>query len=60
MACKKRRNVMFGDKMYDKLRRIGHDEDRSISELLREAVSDWLNKKGHPLSKGYDPVDDKM
>ncbi len=35
------------EEIYSKLRAIAKEEGRGISEILREALTDWLQKKKH-------------
>ena len=35
------------EEIYSKLRDIAKGEGRGISEILREALTDWLQKKKH-------------
>ena len=35
------------EETYSKLRDIAKDEGRGISEILREALTDWLQEKKH-------------
>ena len=35
------------EEIYSKLRDIAREEGRGISEILREALTDWLQKKKH-------------
>ena len=35
------------EEIYSKLRDIAEGEGRGISEILREALTDWLQKKKH-------------
>ena len=39
--------------IYSKLRDIAEKEDRGVSEILREALSDWLQNKEYFSTLGF-------
>jgi predicted DNA-binding protein len=37
--------VRVDDKVYDALKRVAKEEGRTVSELVREAVAEWLRDR---------------
>lgn len=54
MAYEKRRNIVVGNTMWNKLKELAKSEERSVSDLIREAVADLLRKRS-----SYDAVKDR-
>jgi len=49
-----RRNVVIGPKTWDSLKEIAEKEERSISDILREAAIELINRrKTEPAGKTY-------
>lgn len=59
MALANRRNIVVKDQLWKQLKEISKKEGRSLSELIREALIDFFNKKRRESSH-YDPVKDKF
>ena len=57
MARKVVRSVAVGDQIWERLRELANKEDRSMSDLIREAINDLLEKR---QGRNYDPVMDRM
>jgi Arc/MetJ-type ribon-helix-helix transcriptional regulator len=57
MANTKARSVVIKDQMWDTLRSLSAGENRSMSDLLREALNDLFAKR---QGRNYDPVADRM
>jgi Arc/MetJ-type ribon-helix-helix transcriptional regulator len=57
MANTKARSVVIKDQMWDTLRSLSARENRSMSDLLREALNDLFSKR---QSKDYDPITDRF
>jgi predicted CopG family antitoxin len=57
-----RRNIVMGPKTWEKLRALGKEEERSISDLIREAVLELLKRRASGISAGeqYDPITDNF
>lgn len=57
MANTKARSMIIKDQMWENLRSLSAKENRSMSDLLREALNDLFSKR---RSKDYDPVTDRF
>ena len=57
MALDNRRAVIVKDGLWHRLRIISTNEDRSMSDLIREAINDLFAKR---QGRNYDPVADRM
>ena len=51
----KRRSVVIGNKLWGKLKELAKEEERAVSDLLREAAIKLLESR-EKGEKGYDPV----
>lgn len=60
MANKNIRSVVVGPKTWTKLKDLGKKEERSMSELVREAILDLFDKRTRPKGVKYDPVADRF
>lgn len=60
MASANRRQVVLGDIFWSKLQEMKKQEQRSISELVREALIDLFEKRKKQQATAYDPVTDKF
>ena len=60
MANNNIRSVVVGPKTWSKLKTLGKKEERSMSELIREAILDLFDKRTRPKTVNYDPVADKF
>lgn len=62
MSSSHRRSIVMGPKTWEQLKLWAAKEERSISDLIREAVADLLRKKDVKLRAGlqYDPVTDTL
>jgi len=60
MANNNIRSVVVGPKTWSKLKALGKKEERSMSELIREAILDLFDKRTRPKTVNYDPVADKF
>jgi len=49
--------MIIKDQMWENLRSLSAKENRSMSDLLREALNDLFSKR---RSKDYDPVTDRF
>lgn len=58
MAKANRRQVVLGDLFWEKLQKMKREEQRSISELVREALIDLFEKRSRQNRTTYDPVAD--
>lgn len=56
---KLRKNIMIGRSMWETLKVLAHQEESSVSELIREAIRDLLAKRAQNPVK-YDPVTDRF
>ena len=57
MALDNRRAVIVKDGLWNRLRIISTNEERSMSDLIRESINDLLEKR---QGRNYDPVADRM
>lgn len=58
---KNRRNIVIGQKIWDKLRETAEQEERSMSEIIREALHDFFMKREKEKTvSGYDPIKDQF
>ena len=57
---KNRRQVVLGDRYWNSLREMSVIEQRSISEILREAITDLFEKRKQNVLTGYDPITDTL
>jgi len=57
---KNRRQVVLGDRYWNNLREMSVIEQRSISEILREAITDLFDKRRKNTLTGYDPITDTL
>lgn len=53
-----RRSIVVKERTWQRLKKLGEEEERSVSELIREAIRDLFAKKGKPKSSRYNPVTD--
>ncbi len=60
MATKNVRSIVVGSKLWGRLKSLGVDEERSMSDLVREALRDFLRKKEVETVGTYDPVSDSI
>ena len=60
MTYTKRRSIIIGDQMWDKIGKLARKEDRSRSELVREALIDLMARRERKPSGNYDPVNDQI
>jgi len=60
MGYGNRRNIVIKDTMWEKLRALGKTEGRSLSDLIREAIVDLLDKRVKPDKIEYDPESDRL
>ncbi len=44
--------ILFPEPTLKLVRKIAKSEDRTISELIRKAVDQWLERKAIPMPKG--------
>ncbi len=51
----KRRSVVIGNKLWSRLKALAENEERAVSDLLREAAVKLLESRERG-EKGYDPV----
>jgi len=51
------RSIVFADEMWENLRSLSKRENRSMSDLLREAINDLFAKR---RTGTYDPVTDRL
>lgn len=56
----KRRNIVVGNKTWDRLRELGAKEERSLSELVREALQDLFHKRDKSIRREYNPISDRI
>ncbi len=54
------RSIVVGNKTWEKLRALGKEEERSMSELIREALLDLFDKRIKPVKREYDPTSDSF
>ena len=60
MAKANRRQIVLGDIFWERLQRMKREEQRSISELIREALLDLFAKRNQQNATVYDPVSDSF
>ena len=60
MASHNRRNIVIGNNTWHKLRTLGKTEERSMSDLIREAIADLFDKRVKPDKIEYDPESDRL
>ncbi len=60
MPSANRRNVVIGPKTWNKLKSLARKEERSMSDILREALSELLKKRAIQKSstEEYNPITD--
>lgn len=60
MATIHRRNIVVGPKTWEKLRALAREEERSMSDIIREALLELFKRREVGIARGvqYDPVTD--
>lgn len=53
-----RLNIFLSEPWHDRLLKIGERDDKSINEIIREAVRDYLRKEAQ--SKAVGPIQDYL
>jgi hypothetical protein len=58
----KRRSIVVGDKTWEALRAQAKEEERSMGDLIREAILELLDRRAHGVARGpqYDPIGDSF
>lgn len=54
MATIYRRNIVVGPKTWERLRALAKKEERSMSDILREAAITLLDQRDAGVTGGYD------
>ena len=55
-----RRNIVIKTKTWEKLRRISTSEERSMSDIIRQALHEFFTRREQNKVGVYDPAKDKI
>lgn len=55
-----RRNVVIKTKTWEKLRGVSEEEERSMSDVIRQALHEFFMRREQNNRGIYDPVKDKI
>ncbi len=55
-----RRNIVIKTKTWEKLRGVSRDEERSMSDIIRQALNEFFTRHEQNKKGIYDPIKDRF
>ena len=55
-----RRNVVIKTKTWEKLRAVSGEEERSMSDIIRQALHEFFMRRDQNKKGIYDPIKDRI